>query len=258
MTTSPKPNEIVRSLVICARRETVFRFFTDSERFALWWGAGSRIEPRPGGELHIRYPEGTTASGQVQELVPGERVVFSYGYDAPGKPIPPGGSTVEVTFADAPGGTRVTLRHTVADEAIARAHDAGWRFQLALFSRVASALEHAGAEATLDAWFAAWAEADPARRRAALDACVTAEVAYRDDFANLEGRVELDSHIAATHVHMAGVKLVRAGKPAVSQGAALVRWQVQKPDGTSAGTGASFVDFAPDGRIARVAGFWGF
>ena len=28
-----------RDLTIRARRETVFRYFTDSERFAKWWGA---------------------------------------------------------------------------------------------------------------------------------------------------------------------------------------------------------------------------
>ena len=34
-----------RTVTIAARRETVFRYFTDSERFAAWWGAGSTIEP---------------------------------------------------------------------------------------------------------------------------------------------------------------------------------------------------------------------
>ena len=34
-----------RTVTIAARRETVFRNFTDSERFAAWWGQGSRIEP---------------------------------------------------------------------------------------------------------------------------------------------------------------------------------------------------------------------
>ena len=32
-----------------ADRETVFRYFTDSGRWAAWWGAGSTIDPRPGG-----------------------------------------------------------------------------------------------------------------------------------------------------------------------------------------------------------------
>jgi len=252
----PSPNQVLRSTLINARRETVFRYFTDSERFAAWWGAGSRIDPRPGGALLICYPGGVTASGQVQEIVPGERVVFTYGYDDVSKGIAPGGSTVKVTFADVPGGTRVTLEHLVGSPELARAHAPGWRFQLALFAKVASAEQHAGAEAIVDRWFAAWAETDATRRRALLDACATADVVFRDDFAALEGLEDLDSHIAATHVHMPGMRLARNGPLAKSQGAALVRWQALRPDGVAAG-GTNFVDFAPDGRIARVAGFWG-
>jgi len=254
---SREPNEVLRRIVICARRETVFRYFTDPERFAAWWGAGSSIEPRPGGALQIVYPGGARASGQVQEIVAGERVRFTYGYDDPGKPIPPGGSTVEISFADAPGGTLVTLRHTVGSPELARSHEPGWRYQLALYARVASAEQHAGAEATVDRWFAAWAEGDAALRRAALETLAVADVGYRDDFACLTGLDDLDSHIAATHVHMPA-KLVRSGKVALTQGAALARWQAVKADGAVAASGTLFIDFAPDGRIARAAGFWGF
>src|SRR5438477_11800544 len=47
-----------RTVLIRARARTVFRYFTDSERFAAWWGAGSAIEARPGGPVRIRYPSG--------------------------------------------------------------------------------------------------------------------------------------------------------------------------------------------------------
>jgi hypothetical protein len=82
-------------------------------------------------------------------------------------------------------------------------------------------------------------------------------VIFRDDFAAFEGLDDLDSHIAATHVHMPGMRLERHGPLSKSQGAALVRWQALRPDGAVAAGGTNFVDFAPDGRIARVAGFWG-
>jgi len=39
----PALHQVVRHVVIAARRDTVFRFFTDPERFAAWWGAGSTI-----------------------------------------------------------------------------------------------------------------------------------------------------------------------------------------------------------------------
>ena len=44
-----QPFSLEREILIHAGRETVFRFFTDSERFARWWGPGSRIEPRVAG-----------------------------------------------------------------------------------------------------------------------------------------------------------------------------------------------------------------
>jgi uncharacterized protein YndB with AHSA1/START domain len=49
-------HSLERTLTILARRETVFRFFTDSERWARWWGAGSTVDPRPGGPIRILYP----------------------------------------------------------------------------------------------------------------------------------------------------------------------------------------------------------
>ena len=157
----PALHQVVRHVVIAARRETVFRFFTDPERFAAWWGAGSTIDARPGGALRIVYPGGSTAAGEVKEIVAGERVVFTFGYPDGRLGLPEGASTVEVTFADVPGGTRVTLRHTLGSPEQAAAHEPGWRYQLALYGKVATAEQHAGAEAIVDRWFAAWAEPDP-------------------------------------------------------------------------------------------------
>ena len=53
MNDAPLPHSLDRTIVIRARRETVFRYFTDSLRWAKWWGAGSMIDPefttgRPG------------------------------------------------------------------------------------------------------------------------------------------------------------------------------------------------------------------
>ena len=78
-----------RTVLLCAPRETVFRYFTDSQRSAAWWGKGSEIDPHPGGRVRIVYPNGAVASGEVLEIAPPERVVFSYGYEDPTKPIRP-------------------------------------------------------------------------------------------------------------------------------------------------------------------------
>jgi uncharacterized protein YndB with AHSA1/START domain len=130
-----------RVVNIRARRETVFRYFTDSARFAAWWGAGSSIEPRPGGRVAIRFPNGIEAGGEVLEILPPERIVFSYGF-ASGQPLPIGASRVTVTLEQAPDGTLVRLRHELPNAEVRDEHVQGWRYQLALFANVATREQH--------------------------------------------------------------------------------------------------------------------
>ena len=118
-----------RTVLIRARRETVFRYFTDSERFAAWWGAGSTIDARPGGALRIRYPNGALASGEVVEVVPHQRVVFTYGYEDAAKPVRPGGSRVVITLEERKDGTLLHLRHELPDAASRDQHVQGWRYR---------------------------------------------------------------------------------------------------------------------------------
>ena len=53
-----------RAILIRAERDLVFSFFTDTARWAAWWGAGSSIDARRGGRVFIRYPGGTEVSGE--------------------------------------------------------------------------------------------------------------------------------------------------------------------------------------------------
>lgn len=244
------------SVVISATRSTVFRFFKDSRRFAEWWGEGSQIEGRPGGALAIRYPDGTTASGTIQEIVEGERIVFSYGYDAPGKLIPRGGSRVIVTLHEHPEGTLLKLRHELADAATRDEHAQGWMYQLALFANAAARDQHGDLASLVDRYFALWAESDAALRRAELEAVATEGVVFRDAFGSTRGRDDLNAHIGAVQVHMPGVGLRREGSVRHCQGTALADWSATGSGGEARGRGTNAFDLAPDGRIARVVGFW--
>jgi uncharacterized protein YndB with AHSA1/START domain len=164
-----------RTVVIRARQETVFRFFTDSARWAAWWGIGSSIDATPGGRVHLRYPDGTEADGQVVEIATPDRIVFTYGY-ASGAGIPPGGSRVTIRLEPHPDGTRVLLTHAFADAAVRDQHVQGWRYQLSVFSNAVANELHANAAATVDAWFDAWATLDERARLAALAAIAAPDV----------------------------------------------------------------------------------
>jgi len=250
------PHRLTRSVLINAERETVFRFFTDSAMFASWWGAGSSIDARPGGAVLIRYPNAVIASGTVESVVPGERIVFTYGYEGARHGLPPGASRITVELYDADGGTEVRLHHDFADPALRELHDAGWRYQLSVFANVAAREQHARATELVDRWFAAWNETRPAERRALLDALVEPRVRFRDSYCAIAGIDDLHGHIAAAQFHMSGIAFSRADEPRQCQGALLVDWLATRPDGQPFARGTNYVTFSPRARIAEVVGFW--
>ena len=243
-----------RVVVIRARRETVFRYFTDSARFAAWWGAGSSVDPRPGGAVRIRYPNAVEALGEVVELKAPERFVFTYGYSDPAKGVPPGGSRVTITLEAVAEGTKLRLVHDQADAKARDAHKPGWAYQLAVFANVVAGEEHAGVAAKADAWFKAWAERDPVKRRALLEESAGADIEFRDAYGCVAGLEDLDRHIFQVQMFMPGLTLHRDGEPRQCQGTALVEWVMRSPDGAERGRGTNVVDLAPDGRLARVVG----
>lgn len=107
----------------------VYRHLVESERWVLWQGVAATLEPRPGGLFRMETPDGRTARGQFVEVVPNQRVVFSWGWtDMPG--LPPGSTTVEIDLVPVDGGTLIKLRHTglAPDEALM--HEMGWHHYL--------------------------------------------------------------------------------------------------------------------------------
>jgi uncharacterized protein YndB with AHSA1/START domain len=252
------PHLLERTVLIRARRSTVFRYFTDSARFAAWWGPGSDIDGRPGGKVQICYPGGVTAGGQVLELVPDQRIVFSYGYDDPQKPIARGGSRVTITLEEHPEGTLVRLVHAVADAATRDAHGPGWRFQLSLFANAVAGELATGLAERLDRYLAVWSDPDPTARARTLAELTTDDVIFRDSYAALVGRDDLAAHVTATQQHMPGLTLTRQGAPLLCQGTALVEWTTRTPDGASHARGTNVIDLTPEGRFQRIVGLWRF
>jgi uncharacterized protein YndB with AHSA1/START domain len=242
-------------VVIRAPRAGVFRFFTDSARFASWMGAGSTIDARAGGAVRIVYPGGTVAQGEVLELRPNERIVFSYGYES-GQPIAPGGSRVTVTLRDHAQGTSLRLRHEVADAATRDMHVQGWRFQMALFANAVANEVHAGAAALADRWYAAWSEPDEAARRRELEQIASAAILFQDTYGLTRGLDQLVTHVSASQKHMPGIVLVREGEARQCQGLALVDWTAQQAGGTPIARGTNVFELGADGRIERVVGLW--
>jgi uncharacterized protein YndB with AHSA1/START domain len=248
-------HQLERTILIEAPPATVFRYFTDSDRRAAWWGQGSTIDPRPGGRVFVRYPDGTEATGEVVDVDPPSRITFTYGYlkNAPG----PGESRVTITLERAGRhGTRLRLTHDFADPAHRDHHVQGWRYQLSLFANVVANEVHADPAARVDAWFAAWSERDEQAVDAALATIASPDVRVRDRFSCLAGAADVTEHIRAWQRFMPGMRLTREGDVQHCQGQVLANWIATGPDGKERGRGTNVFAFDADGRIDSVTGFW--
>jgi len=115
-----------------APRDLVFRVFTEPQHLRRWWGPKGYTSPvceadvRVGGRylFCMRSPEGQDiyGTGTFREVVPNERIVYTDSFaDQRGNVVTgafyglpedfPLELLVTISFADAPGGTRVTLEH---------------------------------------------------------------------------------------------------------------------------------------------------
>ena len=245
-----------RTVLIQASPATVFRYFTDSERWAKWWGAGSTIDARPGGKVSIRYPGGVQVQGEVLEVSAPHRIVFTYGF-AGGKPIPPGSSKVTIQLEPcASGTTRLTLLHELPDEGARNEHVQGWRFQLSIFGNVVADEVFAGATAVVDAWFAAWAIPEAGARDEAFAAIAMPGMVFRDRYSLLAGLADLSAHAGAAQRFMPGLHMRRKGEARQCQGTVLADWvAVSVADGVERMSGANVFVLGGDGRIETATGF---
>jgi uncharacterized protein YndB with AHSA1/START domain len=134
----PKPNDalVLRlSRSFAAPRDRVFRAFTSPAQLAKWWGPkgftvpACTLDVRVGGAWRtvMRSPEGKDhiVSGVYREIVPPERLVFTWGWEEDGAR---GHETVvTIELFETPGGTRLELTHERFETEDSRnAHRDGW------------------------------------------------------------------------------------------------------------------------------------
>ncbi len=115
----------------------------------------------------------------------------------------------------------------------------------------------AQAQRCVDAYVAAWNEPEAGKRMQVLAQVLTDDAVYCDPGKLANGRAAIVDHIAQGLASYPGRRIVRTSAVDVHHFACRFNWRAIKGDGAELPESIDFVDFARDGRIRRVTGFFG-
>jgi uncharacterized protein YndB with AHSA1/START domain len=121
---------IVKTIHIDAPPEVVFEFLTNPAKLTRWLGLRAELEPRPGGIFRVDPNTRDVIRGTYLEVVPPSRVVFTWGWEEPGREVPAGSSTVEIELEREGKGTRLQLTHRNLPPPSREGHEKGWTHYL--------------------------------------------------------------------------------------------------------------------------------
>ena len=128
--------EAVKEVLIQASPLTIFPYLVDETKLVQWMGTEAKLDAQSGGIFSALCGGVNPAAGRFVEVVPNERVVFTFGWDIPGHPIPAGSSEVEITLTQQEQGTMVRLVHRGLPEDATSDHLRGWTYYLDRLTKV--------------------------------------------------------------------------------------------------------------------------
>ena len=112
-------------------------------------------------------------------------------------------------------------------------------------------------DAIISAYGAAWLDVDVSDRRRLLEKSWSKDGVYQDPTADVSGREALAQHIAAFHQGSPGFKIIITSGADHHHGKFHILWKMVDPDGKTVLEGRDFGELDADGRICRIAGFFG-
>ena len=115
--------EVRLEIRINASPKMVFTLLTNPAHMRTWLAEFVEADARPGGVFRISGPVGVSIEGTYLEVIPDQKVVFTWGGV---EGVKPGESTVEFLLEPVGDGTLVRLRHYRLPEGAIDSHRRGW------------------------------------------------------------------------------------------------------------------------------------
>jgi hypothetical protein len=112
-------------------------------------------------------------------------------------------------------------------------------------------------EAVAASYVAVWNTPDPAARRALVESCWAPDGTYQDPVTGFDGPDALAAGCRAFADRWPGSRIEILGEVVAHHAYACFAWCVRGADGSVLREGIDFAEFADDGRIRRIVGFFG-
>ncbi len=125
---------VTREITIDASPETVWAYLVEPEKLTRWMGLSAQVGSAPGEIYRCVVNPTHTAIGEIVELDPPNRFVFTWGWEeVPGREVTvaPGSSTVEITLEPRGDTTLLRLHHFDLPTSLGDGHGRGWDHYLA-------------------------------------------------------------------------------------------------------------------------------
>jgi uncharacterized protein YndB with AHSA1/START domain len=106
--------------------DEAFEMFVDPARLVRWIGLSAELEPHPGGRFRFEVMPGQFCEGRYEIVDRPHRLVFTWGWVDESMGVPPGSTSVEVTFTRAGDSTTLRLVHRGLGAGARPLHDDGW------------------------------------------------------------------------------------------------------------------------------------
>jgi uncharacterized protein (TIGR03086 family) len=116
---------VEKTVVVPVDPDEAFAMLTDPERLRRWQAVTARVDLRVGGEYRFTIVPGHSAAGTIEEVEPGKRLVYTWGWEGDDD-LPPGASVVTITLEPTDEGTEIRLVHEGLNDEQSASHGVGW------------------------------------------------------------------------------------------------------------------------------------
>jgi hypothetical protein len=113
------------------------------------------------------------------------------------------------------------------------------------------------AERLIKSYCAAWSEPHAARRLLLLEQVWAADGRYTDPAADVTGIGALSAYIGKTLERYPGARVITTSRVDAHHGALRFTWCMVLADGQRLPDGTDYAELSADGKIRRIAGFFG-